>query len=82
MTLLPDPILEGVKDSLLTTIDRCAYTVRVPHMYKIVGREGGKALWSEKWQEAWEAHRQQQATRAAQEKKTKSQKMGGSKAGI
>ena len=26
-------------------------------MYKIVGREGVKALRSEKWQEAWEARR-------------------------
>ena len=82
MSLLPDPILEGVEDSLLTAADRYAYTVSVPRMYKIVGREGVKALHSKKWQEAWEAHRQQQATRAAQKKKTKSQKMGGSKAGI
>ena len=80
MSLLPDPILEGVGDSLLTTTDRCAYTVSVPRMYKIVGREEVKALRSEKWQEAWEAHRKQQAARAAEEKKSK--KMGGSKAGI
>ena len=49
MTMLPDPILEGVGDSLLTATDRCAYTVSVPRMYKIVGREGVKALRSEKW---------------------------------
>ena len=40
MSLLPNPILEGVGDSLLTAADRYAYTVGVPHMYKIVGREG------------------------------------------
>ena len=74
MSLLPDPILEGVGDSLLTAADRYAYTVSVPRMYKIVGREGVKALHSEKWQEAWEARRQQQAARAAQEKKQKAKK--------
>ena len=74
MGLLPDSILEGVGDSLLTAGDRYAYTVSVPHMYKIVGREGVKALHSEKWQEAWEAHHQQQATRVAQEKKQKAKK--------
>ena len=73
MSLLPDPILEGVGDSLLTATDRCAYIVSVPRMYKIVGREGVKALRSEKWQEAWEARRQQQAARAAQDKKKKAQ---------
>ena len=52
MSLLPDPILEGVGDSLLTAADRYAYTVSVPCMYKIVGREGVKALRSKKWQEA------------------------------
>ena len=57
MSLLPDPILEGVGDSLLTAGDRYAYTVSVPRMYKIVGREGVKALHSKKWQEAWEARR-------------------------
>ena len=40
VSLLPDPILEGVGDSLLTATDRCAYTVSIPRMYKIVGREG------------------------------------------
>ena len=49
MSLLPDPILEGVGDSLLTATDRCAYTVSVPRMYKIVGGEGVKALRSKKW---------------------------------
>ena len=53
MSLLPDPILEGVGDSLLTAADRYAYAVSVPRMYKIVGREGVKGLRSEKWQEAW-----------------------------
>ena len=71
MSLLPDPILEGVGDSLLTATDRCAYTVSVPRMYKIVGREGLKALHYKKWQEAWEARCQQQAVRAAEEKKQK-----------
>ena len=74
MSLLPDPILEGIGDSLLTVGDRYAYTVSVRRMYKIVGREGVKPLHSEKWQEAWEAHCQQQATRAAQEKKQKAKK--------
>ena len=74
MGLLPDPILEGVGDFLLTAGDRYAYTVSVPHMYSIVGREGVKALHSEKWQEAWEACRQQQAMRATQEKKKKAEK--------
>ena len=69
MGLLPDPILEGVGDSLLTAADRCAYTVSVPRMYNIVGRAGVKALCSEKWQEALETRRQQQAARAAQDKK-------------
>ena len=46
MSLLPDPIFEGVGDSLLTATDRCVYTVSVPCMYKIVGREGVKALHS------------------------------------
>ena len=74
MGLLPDPILEGVGDSLLTAADRCAYTVSVPRMYNIVGREGVKALRSEAWDEAWEARRQQQAARAAEEKKKNAQK--------
>ena len=69
MSLLPDPILEGLGDSLLTAGDRYAYTVSVPRMYNIVGREGVEALRSQKWQEAWEARCQQQATRAAQDKK-------------
>ena len=73
MSLLPDPILEGVGDSLLTATDRCAYTISVPRMYKIVGRERVKALRSKKWQEAWEARRQQQAARAAQDNKEKAQ---------
>ena len=74
MSLLPNPILEGVGDSLLTATDRYAYTVSVPRMYKIVGREGVKALHSKKWQEAWEAHRQKQVARAAQEKRQKAKK--------
>ena len=32
MGLLPDPIFEGVGDSLLTAADRCAYTVSVLEM--------------------------------------------------
>ena len=80
MSLLPDPILEGVGDSLLTAADRYAYTVSVPRMYKIVGREGVKALHSEKWQEAWEARRQKQAARAVQEK-NKKQKNGRKQSG-
>ena len=80
MSLLPDPILEGVGDSFLTAGDRYAYTVSVPRMYNIVGREGVKPLRSEKWQEAWEARRQQQAMRAAQDKKKK-QKTGRKQSG-
>ena len=74
MGLLPDSILEGVGDCLLTAADRYAYTVSVPRMYNIVGREGVKALRSEAWDEAWEARRQQQAVRATQAKKKKAQK--------
>ena len=58
----------------MTAAERCAYTVNVPQMYNIVGREGVKALHSEAWDEAWEARRQQQAARVAQEKKKKAQK--------
>ena len=50
MGLLPDSILEGLGDSLLTAADRYAYTVSVPRIYNIVGREGVKALRSENWQ--------------------------------
>ena len=74
MTLLPDPILEGVGDSLLTAADRCTYTVSVPRMYNVVGREGVKALCSKAWDEAWEAHHKQQATRDTQKKENKAQK--------
>ena len=35
MSLLPNPILKGVGDSLLTAVDRYAYTVSVPRMYKL-----------------------------------------------
>ena len=52
MGLLPDSILEGFGDSLLTAADRYAYTVSVPRMYNIIGRGRVKALRSEKWQEA------------------------------
>ena len=71
MDLLPDSILEWVGNSLLTATDRYNYTVSVPRMYNIVGREGVKSLHLETWQDAWEARRQQQAVRAAQEKKKK-----------
>ena len=74
MTLLPDPILEGVGDSLLTAADRCAYTVSVPRMYNVVGREGVNALHSKAWDEAWEAHCKQQAARATQKKEKEAQK--------
>ena len=82
MGLLPDSILEGVGDSLLIATDRYAYTISIPRMYNIVGREGVKALYSEKWQEAWEACRQQQACEGCLGKKEKSRKLGGSEAGI
>ena len=57
MSLLPDPILEGVGDFLLTAGDRYAYTVSVSPL-PATSCEGCLG------------------------KKTKSQKMGGSKAGI
>ena len=66
--MLPDSILEGVGDSLLTTADRYGYTVSVPNIYNIVGRERVDALHSECWQETWEARCQQQAARVAEEK--------------
>ena len=47
MGLLSDSILEGGGDSLLTAADRYAYTVSVPRMYNIVGREWVDALHSE-----------------------------------
>ena len=46
MGLLPDSMLEGVGDSLLTASDRYAYTVSVPRIYNIVKRKGVKALHS------------------------------------
>ena len=49
MGMLPDSILEGTGDSLLTAGDRYAYTVSVPRMYNTVGRERVKALRSKKW---------------------------------
>ena len=45
--LLPNSILEGFGDSLLTAGDRYAYTVSVPNIYNIVGREQVEALHSE-----------------------------------
>ena len=45
--LLPDSILEGVGDSLHSATYRYTYTISVPNMYHIVGRDGVKALWSE-----------------------------------
>ena len=72
--LLPDSIFEGFGDSPLTTVDRYAYSVSVPRMYNIAGRERVEALCSTKWHEAWEAHHQQQVTRAAQEKKKQAER--------
>ena len=70
MSLLPDSILEGVGDSLLTVGDRYAYTISVPpRMYNIVGRERVQDLRSECWKETWEARHQQQASRATEKKK-------------
>ena len=71
---LPDPILEGVRDSLLIVADRYSYTVSVPGMYNIVGREGVKALHSKAWDEAWETRHKQQAMRAPQEKEKNAKK--------
>ena len=82
MSLLPDPILEGVGDSLFTATDRCAYTVSVPRMYKIVGREGVKALRSKKWQEAWEGPLPATSCEGCSGQKGKSTKLGESKAGL
>ena len=56
-------------DSLCSAADRYTYTVNVPNMYHIVGRERVDALRSECWQEAWETRLQQRAMRATQEKK-------------
>ena len=56
---LPDPILEGLRDSLLTATDRYSYTVSVPQMYNIVGRKGVEALHSQAWDEAREDRRKQ-----------------------
>ena len=69
--LLPDSILEGVGNSLHSAVDRCTYTVSVPNMYHIVGREGVDALQAESWQEAWEARCQEEAARATQTKRNK-----------
>ena len=82
MTLLPDPILEGVGDSLLTAADRCAYTVSVPRMYNIVGREGVNALHSEAWDESMGSPPQATSCEGCSEKRERSTKMGGSEAGI
>ena len=61
--------MEGVGDSLCSATNRYTYTVSVPNMYHIVGREQVDALRSESWQEAWEARRKQQVARATQKKK-------------
>ena len=61
--------MEGGGDSLCSAAYRYTYTVSVPNMYYIVGRERVDALRAEFWQEAWEAHHQQEAVRAAQKKK-------------
>ena len=45
--LLPDSILEGVGDSFCSAANRYTYTVSVPNMYHIVGREWVDALWAE-----------------------------------
>ena len=58
----------------MTEADRYSYTVSVPPMYNIVGREGVKALHSKAWDEAWEARRKQQAMRAAKEKEKNAKK--------
>ena len=59
----------GGGDSLYSVADRYTYTISVPNMYHIVGREWVDALWAESWKEAWEAHHQEQAARAAEKKK-------------
>ena len=46
--------------------DRYRYTVGVPNMYHIVGREGAVALRSQSWQEGWDARQQDIAARAAE----------------
>ena len=61
--------MEGVGDSLCGAADRYTYTGSVPKIYHIVGRDGVKALRAKKWQEAWEAHRQQEVVRPTQEEK-------------
>ena len=80
MGLLPDPILEGVGDSLLTAADRCAYIVSVPRMYNIVGREGVKALRSEAWDKAGKPAASNKLRGLLRKKKCT--KMGGCEGGI
>ena len=82
MTLLPDPILEGVGDSLLTTIDRCAYTVSVARMYKIVGREGVKASAVPKMAGSMGSPPPATSCEGCSGKKEKSRKLGESEAGL
>ena len=67
--LLPNSILEGFGDSLCSSEDRYTYTISVPNMYNIVGRERVAALCSECWHEAWQASCKQQAMRAIERKK-------------
>ena len=47
--LLPNSVLEGVGDSLHSAADRYTYTVSVPNMYHIVGRDEVDALQAESW---------------------------------
>ena len=61
--------MEGVGDSLCSLANRYTYIISVPNMYNIVGREQVATLHSECWEEAWEAHCQQQSTRAVAKKK-------------
>ena len=66
--------MEGVGDSLHSAADRYTYTISVPNVYHIVGREGVDALRAESCQQAWEAYHQEEAVRTTQEKKKEAEK--------
>ena len=74
--------MEGVGDCLCSVADRYIYTISVPNMYHIVGRERVNALRSKSWREVWGAHCQQQAARASQEKKKQAKDWEKAKKGI
>ena len=79
--LLPDSILEGVEDSLLAAANRYRYTISVPNMYHIAGRDGVKALQTKNGGK----HGKPVASKKLQgllRKKERSRRLGGSTVGI